>query len=401
MNLFYTGLGIARSLGEHGIPVIGLTAHRGAYGNFSRYVRTVRCADSAAEPERLFEQVMNLGRALDARGVLFPTRDIDLVFLDRYRRELEAYFHLVIPSTDALGRCLDKWETYRFATQAGVPAPRTWAIGGLEELRHAADEIVYPCVMKPRAAHHWRTAGNWELVGARKAISVSSREELIAEYGSIARADDRVLIQECIPGGDENLVIAACYMDRESTFQAGFNVQKVVQIPRGFGTGCIVRSVRRPELFDRTIALLGAMQFTGVAEVEYKWDDRDNDYKLIEVNPRPWDQHRLGASSGVDLIHLAYCDHAGLPKPVTAAGFTEQKWIAEDTFLMTVLRLLWRREPGVRSLFQQARGRKQFAIWSASDPLPFAAYVATLVPSLAGMGLQAARQVLTGRSVGR
>jgi len=30
MNMFYTGLGIARSLGEQGIPVIGLTAQVGA-----------------------------------------------------------------------------------------------------------------------------------------------------------------------------------------------------------------------------------------------------------------------------------------------------------------------------------------------------------------------------------
>ena len=28
MNLFYTGLGVARSLGEKGVRVIGLTAHR-------------------------------------------------------------------------------------------------------------------------------------------------------------------------------------------------------------------------------------------------------------------------------------------------------------------------------------------------------------------------------------
>ena len=33
MNMFYTGLGIARSLGEHGVSVIGLSAHRRIYGN--------------------------------------------------------------------------------------------------------------------------------------------------------------------------------------------------------------------------------------------------------------------------------------------------------------------------------------------------------------------------------
>ena len=46
MNMFYTGLGIARSLGEQGIRVIGLTAHRGIYGNFTRYATLRACPDS-------------------------------------------------------------------------------------------------------------------------------------------------------------------------------------------------------------------------------------------------------------------------------------------------------------------------------------------------------------------
>src|SRR6266545_2027654 len=84
MNLFYTGLGIARSLGGRGVPVIGLAAHRGVYGNFSRYVRTVYGADSRNEPEELLRQLVALGQRLNGRSVLFPTRDHDLIFVDRF-----------------------------------------------------------------------------------------------------------------------------------------------------------------------------------------------------------------------------------------------------------------------------------------------------------------------------
>jgi predicted ATP-grasp superfamily ATP-dependent carboligase len=391
MNLFYSGLGIARSLGAKGIPVVGLTAQRGIYGNFTRYAKTLFCADSRNDPGTLLEQLVVLGKSLDQRAVLFPTRDHDLVFLDRFRSELAPYFSPVIPSAESLERCLNKWETYCDAVAAGVPTPRSWLIQQDEDLQRALSEITYPCVLKPLAAHHWRTAGNWDLVGARKAIGLSSREELMTEYAAVARADRRMLVQECIPGGDDCLIVAACYVDREHTFQAGFNAQKLVQIPAGFGTGCIVQSIRRPELFERTARLLQSMEFTGIAEVEYKWDATDAEYKLIEVNPRPWDQHTIGAASGVDLIHLAYCDHAGLPKPAIENTFEQRKWIAEDAFLMGALRLLWRREPGLRELFRQARGKKVYAIWQASDPLPFLAYLAGLVPTLIRMGLQTLR----------
>src|SRR5437879_3800717 len=83
---------------------------------------------------------------------------------------------------------------------------------------------------------NWRKAGNWDLVGARKAIGISSREQLLSEYADIARADPRALLQQMVPGGDDSLLIAACYLDRESNMVAGFNIQKLVQSPEGFGT---------------------------------------------------------------------------------------------------------------------------------------------------------------------
>ena len=370
MNMFYTGLGIARSLGEHGIPVIGLTAQRGIYGNFSRYSRTVLCADSRQDPETLLTQLARPWQGAAMPGhYLFPTRDHDLVFLDRFRADLEPYFLPVMPGSAALERCLNKWDTYQMALQETVATPRSWLIQNDRELQRAAETMTYPCVVKPLAAHHWRSAGNWELVGARKAIGVASREELMAEYKEIARAENRVLVQECIPGGDENLVVAACYVDRAGTFQAGFNARKLVQSPPGFGTGCVVESANRPELFERTIRLLRAMEFTGIAEVEYKLDARDGEYKLIEVNPRPWDQHRLGAACGVNLIHLAYCDYAGLPMPVVERAFAKKKWIAEETFILTVLRLLWRRERGVGALLRlRTRGEDLRHLAAARSP---------------------------------
>ena len=401
MNMFYTGLGIARSLGEHGIPVIGLTAQRGIYGNFSRYSRTVVCADSREDPETLLTQLLALGKGLKCRAVLFPTRDHDLVFLDRFRAELEPYFLPVMPSSTALERCLNKWDTYQLALQERVATPRSWLIRNDRELQQAAETITYPCVVKPLAAHHWRSAGNWALVGARKAIGVASREALMAEYQAIARAEHRVLVQECIPGGDENLVVAACYVDRAGTFHAGFNARKLVQSPPGFGTGCVVESANRPELFERTIRLLRAMEFSGIAEVEYKLDARDGEYKLIEVNPRPWDQHRLGAACGVDLIHLAYCDFAGLPMPLVERAFAKKKWIAEETFILTALRLLWRRERGVGALLRLVQGERIYGIWRLRDPLPFVAFVAMLAPQLIGMACRAVARSAAGRFAAR
>ena len=390
MNMFYTGLGIARSLGEHGVPVVGLTSQRGVFGNYTRHAKTVLCPDSRHAPEALLQRLLELGRRMDQRSVIFPTRDDDVVFLDRFRKELEPYFIVTVPESSVLQACLNKWETFLWAERVGIPTPKCWLIEGEKDLARVLPDVTYPCVLKPVAAHHWRKARNWALVGGRKAIGVSSQPELLAEYRAIARADQRALLQEMVPGPDDSLLIAACYLDRESNFVAGFNTQKLLQTPEGFGTGCIVQTADRPELFERSARLLKAMNYTGIAEVEYKWDARKRDYQLIEINPRPWDQHPLGKACGVDLIYLAYCDHAGLPMPRTERQTCMRKWVAEDAFLLEAFRLLWNRDgASFFRLFRLARGNRIYSIWSWHDPLPSLGYMPfRFIPGLIGTGLR-------------
>jgi D-aspartate ligase len=396
MNMFYTGLGIARSLGEHGVRVIGLTAQRPLYGNLTRYAKCVDCPDSRNDPERLRDFLIELSSTLGARAVIFPTRDHDVVFLDRFRAELEPYYILTIPNREALAVCLDKFETWRAAEQVSVPSPKCHIINSSEGLHAILPELTYPCVLKPVAAYHWRTGANWNLVGARKAIAVSSEAELLIEYDAVRQAQGRVLIQDLIPGADDCLKIAACYFNKQSRYVAGFNTRKLVQVPEGFGTGCIVQATDQPELLAPTVRLLESIGYTGIAEVEYKWHADRNEYQLIEINPRPWDQHRLGYAIGVDLIYLAYCDHTGMSVPAPFSNRLPVKWIAEDVFVMAFLRLLWGFDlPGLRSLLQLARGKRIYAISSLRDPIPGLVYLFTrFVPDLAGAAVAVCRHIL-------
>jgi D-aspartate ligase len=399
MNMFYTGLGIARSLGEQGIRVIGLTAQRGIYGNYTRYAEIVFSPDSRNDPQGLLQFLLKLGEQAGVGSVLFPTRDDDVLFLDRFRVQLDPYFSLVVPPKQAVSACLDKWQTYLCASKAGVPAPKCWLIEGDDDLSRAAAEVTYPCVLKPVSAHNWRRRGNWELVGGRKAVEVPSRDQLLAEYGAISRADKRALLQEMVPGGDDCLVVVGCYVDRHLHWAASFNAQKLLQDPPGFGTGCILQTANLPELTGPTMRLLQEMQFSGIAEVEYKWDPALGVHKLIEVNARPWDQHSLGRACGADLIYLAYCDHAGLPMPAVRVKNSTWKWVADDGFVMAACRAFGRRDGRLRTLFRLSRGRKVHGIWSVKDPLPLLIYFSTrLFPQLAGAGFKRLWSRITPRT---
>lgn len=398
MNMFYSGLGIARSLGEHGIRVVGLSAVRGLYGNFTRYAKVIAAPDSRTHPEALLRFLLACREHPHDKGIIFPTRDADIVFLHRFRKELEPHFTLAIPNPPAIEACLDKWRTYETALRVGVPVPKTWKLDGEESVRRTLPEVCFPCILKPLAAHRWREDRNWQIVGERKAIIIHTPQQFVEEYERAAQADPRALLQEMIPGNDYHLRIAAVYCDRNSEIQVAFNTQKILQFPVHVGTGCIVQSSQCPELFPLTARLLAGMSFTGIAEVEFKWNATKREYQLIEVNARPWDQHRLGAALGRDVIWAAYRDYAGLFQTRSSKQFQALKWIGEDALLYNVPRLLWRGDLTLSSLLRLLRGKRIFAIWSAADPLPFSVYfVKDFLPNLATAVIRYVRDSVTGR----
>src|ERR1035441_4566764 len=324
LNMYYTGLGIARSLGENGIPVIGLSAQSGLYGNVTRYAEVRICPDSRTHPEELSRFLMELGQGSATRKmIIFPTRDDDIVFLDRYREELERHFVMAIPSRPAIRACLDKWETTRWAEAVGISIPKTWVVTGAEDLPAVLEQVTYPCVLKPVAAYDWRRGQNWALVGGRKAIGVASREEFLQEFQLVSAAEKRVLVQELVQGDDNQLFVAGCFCNGESEITTQFTARKLMQIPEGFGTGCIVQAAECPEILPLAQRLLRAIRFTGIAELEFKRDRSDGSYKLIEINARPWDQHRLGHACGADVIYAAYRHYAGLDPAASGARSEE------------------------------------------------------------------------------
>jgi D-aspartate ligase len=269
MNMFYTGLGIARSLGERGISVVGLSSHKAEYGNHTRFARAIRAPDYRDDPLLFHQFLLALGRDLPGKSIIFPTRDEDTLFLDRYRDTLVEHFIPVIPNHDALDTCLDKWRTVRLASSLGIPCPQSWLIRSRDELESVLPRLPFPCVLKPVAAFEWRK--NWRKAGGRKAIRIESCESLVEQYAAVSRLNGQVLIQESIEGDDASLFIAACFLGKSGKWVASFHTQKLLQAPDGFGTGCIVQNAYRPELDRPTCTLLEGMQFSGIAEVEYKW----------------------------------------------------------------------------------------------------------------------------------
>jgi predicted ATP-grasp superfamily ATP-dependent carboligase len=133
-----------------------------------------------------------------------------------------------------------------------------------------------------------------------------------------------------------------------------------------------------------------------MAEVEYKFDPRSKEFKLIEINTRHWDQHELGRASGVNLSWTAYADLIGLDTNSKRVPTVQTTWIGEEALIQHVLRGLYRREIKLGKLRKQLKGPRIYGTFSWRDPLPFVHRCATVtVPTL---GKQFLRNLFNGRN---
>lgn len=390
MNMFYSGLAIARDLAGTGVKVIGLSADRNAYGNFTRFCEVRQTPDSQSEPEQLAKYLQSVADELEG-AVIFPTRDADVVFLDRYRDELKSY-RISIPPRDSLPRVLDKASLVEAAKTAGVPAPKTMVVRNTGDVERVGPEVGFPCVVKPVSSYQWRGAGKWEAVGCRKAFRAESVEELREEYSRVSQVNPEVLVQEWIPGSTRDIAIMGGYFGAGSEALGYFCARKLVQEPDDFGTGCVVQNVDLREIVEPSIRLCKSLGYRGMAEIEYKRDERTGEYKLIEINTRHWDWHQLGHMSGLNLTRVAYTDLTGHKLDAHTVEHPGGKWVAEDTLLLYSASGLYNHRVTLKSLFQQLSGPKMYGIFQWADPMPFLRYsVSYMFPTVGRMALRKIR----------
>jgi predicted ATP-grasp superfamily ATP-dependent carboligase len=373
----YQGLGIARSLGRHGVPVCVLDDER-SVARASRYVqRFVRVRELRHEQSALAE-LTAAGTRFGLDGwVLFPTRDETVCALARHRDDLAARFRVPTPCWTAVRSCWDKRETYRLAGQLGIPHPRTWVPQDSSDV--AAIACGGPYVLKPAIKEHFFYATRAK---AWRADTRADLPNLVRRAIDVAGAGE-VLVQELIPGNGEEQY-SYCAFFKQGRVRASMTVRRRRQHPSDFGrASTYVETVELPDLERPSLRFLTAIDYYGLVELEYKRDRRDGAFKLLDVNARTWGYHSLGTAAGIDFPYLQFADQIGVAmpdEPLTASAGLQ--WIRLATDLPNAIRDLAAGNLRAREYLRSLRGVDTEAVLSAGDPLPWL-YELVLLPYLA------------------
>jgi predicted ATP-grasp superfamily ATP-dependent carboligase len=369
LGLGQNGMATVRALGRLGIPVFGIDSDLMQPGARTRYCTKIRCEDFLSGGPGLLECLLDLGKTLPQKGVLFPSGDLNVALVSDHRDRLAPYFHFALPCPEVMDLSLNKKKFYQFAMQHGFAIPRTYFTEGRDDVNDIAQEIGYPCLIKPfQPTAVWRKTFDTRLFLADSPLMLTSLFECIYPI------HQDLVIQEYMPGEDSQLYWGVTYLNAAGEPLAIWTGRKLRQYPRGFGTATLAESCREPWVAREAVAILQAMGHRGYGVVEFKKDRRDGQFKITEpTGGRTWFPHSLVTRSGINLPYIMYRDLLGQPVQVQTDFEEGIRWVHEERDLKTVfLYFLPEKKLTLRSWLRSYRGKRTYAYAAWDDMGPIA-----------------------------
>ena len=332
----------------------------GSPASQSRYCKAAFQWDfAAAKVEDTVSFLMNIGERIGQHSFLFPTCDENAILAATHFDTLKEWFIYPGQSPALASSLVSKKEMYFLAKQHGVPTPEASFPQSIDDVLTFCETAKFPVTAKGIDGARLKRQ-----LGAGVIIA-ENRSDLLALYKRLDESErSNVMLQEYIPGGDDSVWMFNGYFDSNSDCGFGITGRKIRQYPNYTGQTSLGVCLRNEFVYETTTRWMKELGYKGILDIGYRYDARDGQYKVLDVNPRIGATFRLFVDqNGMDVARAIYLDLMGQPVPQGAAR-NGRKWIVEDADLASFLRY-------------HKDGRLRFAEWLKSLPgIEEAAYFA-------------------------
>lgn len=302
--------GMARSFHEeYGIASVAIGKGRLNATSNSKIV-SVEVVEPNIEDDKVFcNTLISFAKRYAGRKLLLvPCGDNYIKLLVRNQDKLRDYYEFECIDEDLLLQLSLKENFYKVCTEHGFAFPKT-ASCTFENYKTIELPFDFPVIIKPsNSVAYW----NCSFPHKKKVFVAYNKQEfddiLNAIYGSSYK--DHLILQEYIPGDDSNMRVMNCYCGRDKKVKliSLGNALLEEHSPEGIGSYAAIINSTDEELSQRMKNFLEDIGYIGFANFDMKFDSRDGQYKLFEMNLRQ------GRSSFF----------------VTAGGYNLAKWLVDD-----------------------------------------------------------------------
>jgi predicted ATP-grasp superfamily ATP-dependent carboligase len=286
-------LGIVRALAAQGHEVHVTSRTALAPSVHSRAVRRWHRVPAAGEPG--YDDALFGIASVLAPVSLVAVGNGAVAAADRLRGRWSEGVRVALPKPESLETANDKSRTAALARSLGVRTPEERPATSLDAARAAFAELGAPMVLK---------SGREE--GRKVLRYVHAESELPAAYDAVrAAAGAHVIAQSYVAG--EGYGWSALYWHGRRV--RSFGHRRVREWPPSGGASACAESIpSAPELERAGAKLLDALEWHGVAMVEFKGALEPGRLALMEINAKFWGSHDVALAAGVcfpcDLVAL-------------------------------------------------------------------------------------------------
>lgn len=366
------GLGLLRAFARNNIKTILINNKKLDIVKFSKYLKKYIVFKNTYEPLELKNFLIHLAENEKLNGwIVLPTEDSVVYTLSKYKSELKQYYKIPTPEWDVIKYTYDKKLTYLLVERLGIPIPKTFYPKDIDDVVTISERVNFPCLLKPSVMHRF-----YNLTG-KKLLKINTKNDLIRSYKIMAQLipPSEILIQEIIGGTSKNPISFGCFITKD--ILSWVMILKKRMIPIDFGVGTYNETITIPELKDLSLQILHEIGYSGLCEVEYIKDPRDQCYKFLEINPRSWLQITITNQTNKPLIPLVYYYYQNKMEKVNTVltdnveEFLHIKWIHfwQDVYVSLISVL--QGNLNFNEYLGTFKGKLEFAVASWDDPLPF------------------------------
>jgi predicted ATP-grasp superfamily ATP-dependent carboligase len=360
-------LGIFRSLGVLGVPVYAVEDGRFSPPLRSRYCRGVfHWNVRTAAPQASIASLFKISENFSTRPILIPTDDTTAALVQEAAEQLQEAYRFPILPRGLVYRLSNKRELFFLCREYGHPTPETVFPQSRSEVLQFLEKAVFPLVLK--------SIDDTVVLGQTKVAMhiAQGADELLRYYDTLeSRQQQNVMLQEYIPGDADSVWMFNGYFNEKSECLAGFTGRKLRQRPMATGITTLGICRQNSAAEGSLRRLLSLLVYRGIVDIGCRFDARDGQYKLLDVNPRIGCTFRLFVDpNGIDVVRACYLDLTG--QAVRAEPACEgRKWLVENLDLATLPDHLLHRKLTFGQWLRSLRTVRETAWFDWSDRSPF------------------------------
>jgi D-aspartate ligase len=377
--IHHGALAVARTLGRAGVPVYAVVDDALAPLALTRYLKKAFVWDSCPDdPESFVKAMAEIGKFIARPTIVIPMDDLSAVFLATNAAALAPWFIVPPVPPELPHRLANKACLHALCAETGIATARTIFPHSLDDVRTFAGEVKFPVLVK--GAEQWVPLKD---MSSTRVIQTSDQLSSLCENHNYEGIQP-LIIQEYIPGEDW---ISHGYYNSEKNVSVTFTGRKLRSYPSDAGSTALGLSIENEELSQLSEKLLHAVGYSGIIDMDWRRDERDGQYKIVDCNPRVGQNFRMFENSaGVDVVRAQHLDLSG--RRIDDSALVESRLFRVESFyVMALLRWLPRgasKQDAAKYLPAKSR---ELAWWSSDDPIPVLSMSVRLMLRLLGRAL--------------